>query len=71
MVKTMSLPDSSFGRSTICPPFLASGSALARVQFQIATELPAFKSRSAIGEPMRPMPIQPSECFAIFFSLDF
>src|SRR5690349_12769810 len=64
----MSWPARSLGRSTIVAPLAASGSALARVRFQIDTGWPAFKRRSAIGKPMRPMPIQPSECFAVILS---
>src|SRR5258706_302510 len=48
--------------STILAPDFASGSALARVRFQIETSRPAFRSRSAMGKPMRPMPIQPIFC---------
>jgi hypothetical protein len=35
---------------------------LARVRFQIDTSWPALMSRSAIGNPIRPMPIQPIFC---------
>ena len=45
----------------------ASGSALDRVRFQIVTSWPALSRRSAIGEPMRPTPIQP--IFCVFFDI--
>jgi hypothetical protein len=49
------------------PPWAAKGSALARVRFQIVTSWPALSSRSAIGAPMRPVPIQP--IFCVFFDM--
>ena len=60
--------DVLYGKNGVCsqggkmPPILASGSALARVRFQIVTSWPALMSRSAMGKPMRPMPIQPIFC---------
>src|SRR2546428_4615267 len=60
MQKTMSRPASSPSESTILAPYLASGSALARVRFHTAMSQPAFARRPAISKPMRPVPIQPS-----------
>ena len=65
MANTTSQPASSTGLSTSLPPLAASGSALARVRFQIVTSWPALSRRSAIGVPMRPTPIQPIFC-AVF-----
>ena len=59
IANTTSQPASSTGLSTILPPLSASGSALARVRFQIDTSWPALSRRSAMGVPMRPTPIQP------------
>src|SRR6185503_12118269 len=53
--------------STILPPFAASGSAFARVRFQTLTSWPALSRRSAMGRPMRPVPIQP--IFCAFFDI--
>src|SRR5256885_10109090 len=60
MQKTMSRPASSPSESTILAPYLASGSALARVRFHTAMSQPPFARRPAISKPMRPVPIQPS-----------
>jgi hypothetical protein len=56
---TTSRPARSAALLTILAPRLASGSALAAVRFQTVTSLPASSSSSAIGNPMRPAPIQP------------
>ena len=68
---TTSQPASAAGVSTILPPSLASGSALAFVRFQMLTWLPALMRYAAIGSPMRPSPIQPMWCVPamVFFSL--
>src|SRR5919197_6198668 len=60
MQNTMSRRASSASVSTSFAPYLASGSALARVRFQTAMSQPPFASRAAISKPMRPVPIQPS-----------
>src|SRR5205814_7635510 len=60
MQKTMSRRASSASASTIFAPYLASGSAFARVRFQTAMSQPPFARRAAISKPMRPVPIQPS-----------
>src|SRR5438105_5570000 len=60
MQNTMSRRASSGSVSTTFAPYLASGSALARVRFQTAMSQPPFARRAAISKPMRPVPIQPS-----------
>src|SRR5712692_10899209 len=60
MQNTMSRPASSPSVSTTLAPYLASGSALARVRFHTAMSQPPFARRPAISKPMRPVPIQPS-----------
>src|SRR5712671_4163600 len=60
MQNTMSQPASSGRPSAILAPSLASGSAFARVRFHTVMSQPAFASRRAISNPMRPAPIQPS-----------
>src|SRR5437016_5261875 len=68
MENTTSTGASSATRPTILPPAFASGSALARVRFQIETSRPTANRRSAIGKPMRPMPFQPIFCLFIAMS---
>src|SRR5438270_8831442 len=60
MQNTMSREASCGSVSTTFAPYLASGSALARVRFQTAMSQPPFARRAAISKPMRPVPIQPS-----------
>jgi hypothetical protein len=49
MTKTMSLEASSGSLSTTVAPYLASGSALARVRFHTAMSQPLFARRSAMA----------------------
>src|SRR5256885_189521 len=62
MVKRISTLPRSDGRSTRLAFPVTRSSALARVRFHSRTSSPFLISRSAIGCPMRPMPIQPSVC---------
>ena len=64
MQNTMSQPASSVRWLAIFAPSFASGSALARVRFHTVMSQPAFASRCAISNPMRPAPIQPSFSFS-------
>jgi hypothetical protein len=65
--KTTSQEAKSGSLSTIFAPLAASGSAFARVRFQTVTSWPALSRRSAMGKPMRPVPIQP--IFCAFFDI--
>src|SRR6185437_5161682 len=62
MVKRISTLPRSAGLSTRLALPVASSSALARVRFHSRTSSPFLISRSTMGWPMRPMPIQPSVC---------
>src|SRR6202167_5371508 len=62
IVKTMSQEARSDGLAAILAPDFASGSALARVRLKAVKSQPALARRSAIGKPMRPVPIQPILC---------
>src|SRR6185312_10168736 len=53
----------SLGRSTSFAPRAAKGSAFDLVRFQTEISKPALASRSAMGKPMRPRPIQPALSF--------
>ena len=59
MQNTTSQPASSASVDATVAPYGTSGSALARVRFQIFTALPDCASRFAISKPIRPAPIQP------------
>ena len=63
MVKRTSTPLRSPGRSTSFAPAAAKGSAFDLVRFQMEMSKPALASRSAMGKPMRPRPIQPALSF--------
>ena len=62
-VETMQNTTSQLASSASVPatlaPYSTSGSALARVRFQIVTAFPDCARRFAISKPIRPAPIQP------------